>query len=180
LQSIATEILKLRHASDPEIPIYKVCQPLANLCTGRRRSPNVVDYRRPGHTSDQYIRRTLNPAWPPLRTPVIVSKFKIRGTQHGGLKYWSIFDLLGLFLSALGEAPNGATKRTFSCLSRLCMGGGVRKSVARVHLCTSAHGLRGRAQPTDSFSVRQWVGIKQIRLLQALGNTFQPFKRRAI
>ncbi|KAJ9190874.1 hypothetical protein DTO164E3_9136 [Paecilomyces variotii] len=79
----------------------------------RLRSPNGPDYASATLTPNQHIHRTLNPAWPPSRQPVIVSKFKVGGHAHSNLNYWGIFDLLGLFLSTIGGAPTGASKRNF-------------------------------------------------------------------
>jgi hypothetical protein len=43
-----------------------------------------------------------------------ISKFKVSAGHRGdGLEYWVLFDLLGLFLLTVGEAPIGATKRNF-------------------------------------------------------------------
>jgi hypothetical protein len=37
----------------------------------------------------------------------------VRRHLHNGHDYWSPYDLLGLFLSFMGPAPDGATKRNF-------------------------------------------------------------------
>jgi len=79
-------------------------------------------------TPDQHIYRAANPAWipqrpdrprrggrpplPPQPLPTI-SKFGVRRYLHNGRDYWSPYDLLGLFLSFMGPAPNSATKRNF-------------------------------------------------------------------
>jgi hypothetical protein len=68
-----------------------------------------------------------NPAWiprrpdrprrgrPPLppQPPATISKFRVRQHLHNGRHYWSPYDLLGLFMSFMGPAPDGATKRNF-------------------------------------------------------------------
>jgi hypothetical protein len=79
-------------------------------------------------TPDQHIYRAANPAWiprrpdrprrggrPPLQPqpPATMSKFRVRQHLHNGRPYWSPYDLLGLFLSLMGPAPDGATKRNF-------------------------------------------------------------------
>jgi hypothetical protein len=55
----------------------------------------------------------LNPDWPQEKSPPSISKFQVRKYSHYGLDYWSPLDLLGLFLSSIGPAPQGATKRNF-------------------------------------------------------------------
>jgi hypothetical protein len=82
----------------------------------------------PNLTPDQHIYRAANPAWipqrpdrprrrgrPPLppQPPATISKFGVRRYLHDGRDYWSPYDLLGLFLSFMSPAPNGATKRNF-------------------------------------------------------------------
>jgi hypothetical protein len=91
---------------------------------------------------DQHIRRDLNPAWTPPpppqrgrlprprrgrgerggRSPAppqppqplpTMSKFRVRRYVHDGQDYWNPWNLLGLFLSLMGPAPDGATKRSF-------------------------------------------------------------------
>ena len=62
---------------------------------------------------EQHIYRSINPAWESAIPPHQLSKFHVEKYYHGGMGYWSIHDLLGLFLSSLGPAPDGATKRTF-------------------------------------------------------------------
>jgi hypothetical protein len=62
---------------------------------------------------EQHIRRIENPAWPERKEPVQVARFRVERKWHNGLPFWSPIDLLGLFLSSLGPAPAGATKRTF-------------------------------------------------------------------
>lgn len=61
----------------------------------------------------QHIFRRLNPSWDQENPSGRVSKFQILKRTFHGIKYWSCADLLGLFLSSLGLAPNGATKRNF-------------------------------------------------------------------
>ncbi|KAJ5912033.1 uncharacterized protein N7473_001336, partial [Penicillium subrubescens] len=74
--------------------------------------PNGSDFPSPGLEPDQSIRRILNPAWDP-RNPSSVSKFRLNSFWHDGVGYWSLFDILGLFLSSVGIAPNSATTRNF-------------------------------------------------------------------
>jgi hypothetical protein len=79
---------------------------------------NGEDFRAgPNLTPDQHIYRAANPAWipppPPPQPPATVSKFTVGRHLHNGHDYWSPYDLLGLFLSLMGPAPNGATKRNF-------------------------------------------------------------------
>ena len=77
---------------------------------------------------DQHIYRRANPAWipdrpdrprrenrPPLPPQPLatISKFRMRRYLHNNRDYWSPYDLLGLFLSLMGSAPAGATKRNF-------------------------------------------------------------------
>src|SRR5271155_2852432 len=72
-------------------------------------------------TPDQHIYRAANPAWVPPRAPqralrprpATMSKFSVRQHLHNGREYWSPYDLLGLFLSVMGPAPDGATKGNF-------------------------------------------------------------------
>ena len=68
-------------------------------------------------TPDQHIYRAANPAWisppQPSSPPAPMSKFTVRRYLHNGRDYWSPYDLLGLFLSFMGPAPDGATKRNF-------------------------------------------------------------------
>jgi hypothetical protein len=90
--------------------------------------PDGDDFRaRPNLRPDQHIYRTANSRWipprpdrprrgrPPLppQPPATISKFRVRRYLHNGRHYWSPYDLLGLFLSFMGPAPNGATKRNF-------------------------------------------------------------------
>jgi hypothetical protein len=49
----------------------------------------------------------------PPQPPATISKFRVRRRHHNGRDYWSPYDLLWLFLSSMGPAPNGATKRNF-------------------------------------------------------------------
>ena len=77
---------------------------------------------------DQHIYRRANPAWIPRRPdrprrgnrpalppqpPATMSKFRVRRHIHNDRDCWSPYDLLGPFLSFMGPAPNGATKRNF-------------------------------------------------------------------
>jgi hypothetical protein len=95
--------------------------------------PSGTDFRAgPNLTPDQHTYRAANPAWiPPLpppprgrgerselppqppQSPATISKFTVRRHLHNGRDYWSPYDLLGLFLSSIGPAPDGATKRNF-------------------------------------------------------------------
>ena len=104
--------------------------------------PNGEDFRAgPDLTPNQHIYRAANTAWipPPRRgrggrerggggrggrgrgersllppqPPATTSKFAVRRHLRNGHDYWSPYDLLGLFLSLMGPAPNGATKRNF-------------------------------------------------------------------
>src|SRR5207248_8819204 len=50
---------------------------------------------------------------PPPHPPATMSKFTVRRHLHNGRDDWSPYDLLGLFLSFMGPAPGGATKRNF-------------------------------------------------------------------
>jgi len=49
----------------------------------------------------------------PPQPPATMSKFRVRRHFHNGRDYWSPYDLLGLFLSFMSPAPDGATKRNF-------------------------------------------------------------------
>lgn len=60
----------------------------------------------------QHIHRAINPRWSATNR-TRVSKFTLLRYQHDGVAFWSVTDLLGLFLSSLGSAPTGATKRNF-------------------------------------------------------------------
>ncbi|EAW19302.1 uncharacterized protein NFIA_092630 [Aspergillus fischeri NRRL 181] len=73
--------------------------------------PSGPDYLEP--VPEQHIRRIENPAWPERKEPVQVARFKVERKWHSVLSFWSPIDLLGLFLSTLGPAPAGATKRNF-------------------------------------------------------------------
>src|SRR4051794_29392658 len=77
-------------------------------------------------TEEQHIYRVANPAWLPAqpppqrelrprrpRPPATTSKFLVKGHLHNGRNYWSPYDLLWLFLSFIGPAPDDATKRNF-------------------------------------------------------------------
>jgi len=79
-------------------------------------------------TPDQHIYRAANQAWIPQRPdrprrgnrqplppqpPATISKFRVRQHLHNDRGYWSPYDLLGLFLSLIGPAPDRATKRNF-------------------------------------------------------------------
>lgn len=61
---------------------------------------------------DQPIARTLNPEWNPSNTSSS-SKFLLREFVHNGIPYWSLVDIIGLFLSSIGVAPSGAGTRNF-------------------------------------------------------------------
>jgi hypothetical protein len=69
----------------------------------------------PNLTPDQHIYRAANPVWILQRPqpPAAMSKFRVRRHLHNDRDYWSPYDLLGLFLSFMGPAPDGATKRNF-------------------------------------------------------------------
>jgi hypothetical protein len=73
----------------------------------------------PNLTPDQHIYRAANPVWMlqrldrPRQPPATMPKFRVRRRLHNDRDYWSAYDLLGLFLSFIGPAPNGATKRNF-------------------------------------------------------------------
>lgn len=72
-----------------------------------------MQYDVPGLEPPQHISRVINPSWNRPNPSNQVSKFQILKFAFHGIKYWSCADLLGLFLSSLGLAPNGATKRNF-------------------------------------------------------------------
>ena len=67
----------------------------------------------PNLRPDQHINRHANLAWTPPPPPATMSKFSVAGHLHNGRYYWSPYDLLGLFLSYIGPAPDHATKRNF-------------------------------------------------------------------
>ena len=71
------------------------------------------EYDVPGLDPPQHISRVINPSRNQRSSSRRVSKFRILKRTFHGIKYWSCADLLGLFLSSLGLAPNGATKRNF-------------------------------------------------------------------
>jgi hypothetical protein len=91
--------------------------------------PNGADFcGRVNLRPDQHIYRRANPSWvpdrpdrprrgnrPPLPPQPLatISKFRVRRYLHNNCEYWSPYDLLGLFLSLMGSAPAGATKRNF-------------------------------------------------------------------
>ena len=76
--------------------------------------PNGPDFRAgPNLRPDQHINRDANLAWTPPPPPATMSKFSVAGHLHNGRYYWSPYDLLGLFLSYIGPAPDHATKRNF-------------------------------------------------------------------
>jgi hypothetical protein len=76
---------------------------------------NGADFRAgPNLRPDQHIYRAANRVWRPPRPPqppATVSKFTVRQHLHDDRGYWSPYDLLGLFLSFIGPAPERATKR---------------------------------------------------------------------
>jgi hypothetical protein len=74
--------------------------------------PNGSDFASPGLEPCQSIKRTLNPNWDP-RNPSSASKFLLNPFWHDSVRYWSLFDILGLFLSVVGVAPSSATTRNF-------------------------------------------------------------------
>ena len=75
--------------------------------------PDGSEFRGDGLNPWQHIYRIVNPAWLPARILVIISKFRVQNYIHDNVPYWSPYDLLGCFLSSIGEAPYGATKRNF-------------------------------------------------------------------
>jgi hypothetical protein len=79
-----------------------------------RSAPAGTEYRpsQPSLDPPQHILRILNPRWD-SQHPRRVSKFKLRKYHHDRIPYWSPVDLLGLFISTPGTAPQGATKRNF-------------------------------------------------------------------
>ncbi|OGM48397.1 hypothetical protein ABOM_003405 [Aspergillus bombycis] len=72
----------------------------------RLRCPDGQDYLAPA--PPQSIDRQLHPRWPRG-----IARFQLRRSTYDGVEYWALPDLLGLFLSSLGPAPMGATKRNF-------------------------------------------------------------------
>ncbi|KAE8327874.1 hypothetical protein BDV39DRAFT_204590 [Aspergillus sergii] len=60
----------------------------------------------------QHIHRAINPRWSSV-PPARVSRFRLLRHRHNDVDFWSATDLLGLFLSSIGRAPLGATKRSF-------------------------------------------------------------------
>ncbi|QKX64042.1 uncharacterized protein TRUGW13939_11215 [Talaromyces rugulosus] len=87
-----------------------------------------IDYNNNALTPDQHIRRRINPDW--REGNQTISKFyvdhldqAVRGSrqasepsarrQRNTTKYWSPYDLLGLFLSRLGHAQSGADENNF-------------------------------------------------------------------
>ena len=91
--------------------------------------PNGADFcGRVNLMPDQHIYRRADPSWTPQRQgrprrgnrpplppqpQATISKFRVRRYLHNNRDYWSPYDLLGLFLSLMGSAPAGATKRNF-------------------------------------------------------------------
>ncbi|EQK97925.1 hypothetical protein OCS_06362 [Ophiocordyceps sinensis CO18] len=77
----------------------------------------------PAITPNQHIHRSKNKAW--RKILATQSKLLVDGTwRHNGLRkdqgslaptlsWWSSCDLLGLLLSAMGPAPDGATEKNF-------------------------------------------------------------------
>ncbi|KNG91078.1 hypothetical protein ANOM_000744 [Aspergillus nomiae NRRL 13137] len=72
----------------------------------RLRCPDGQDYLAPA--PPQNIDRQVHPRWPRG-----IARFQLRRSTYDGVEYWALPDLLGLFLSSLGPAPIGATKRNF-------------------------------------------------------------------
>ncbi|PLB55679.1 hypothetical protein P170DRAFT_461495 [Aspergillus steynii IBT 23096] len=72
----------------------------------------------------------------------ISSSLQLVKTEYNGINYWALPDLLGLFLSNLGRAPQGATKRNFylpltAVFGRWCVKLlSSRKNSPRVYQCT--------------------------------------------
>ncbi|RAQ57551.1 hypothetical protein COH20_003245 [Aspergillus flavus] len=75
-----------------------------DICT--LRTPDGPDYLTP--PPPQNIYRAGSSNWPHS-----ISSIELRASVYDGLPYWALPDLLGLFLSKLGRAPVGATKRNF-------------------------------------------------------------------
>ncbi|QMW36456.1 hypothetical protein G4B84_011985 [Aspergillus flavus NRRL3357] len=75
-----------------------------DICT--LRTPDGPDYLTP--PPPQNIYRAGSSNWPHS-----ISSIELRTSVYDGLPYWALPDLLGLFLSKLGRAPVGATKRNF-------------------------------------------------------------------
>lgn len=76
------------------------------------------DYIAPELKPDQHIFREKNKEWPPPPGQPAppwdkACELKVRGHYHNNRLYSSPYDLLGLFLSTLGPAPDGATKANF-------------------------------------------------------------------
>jgi hypothetical protein len=83
------------------------------LLTSKWSSPDGASFRAQGLDPDQSIFRTLNPAWETAKPPYNISKFSLRPQHYENVPYWGLYDLLGLFLSLIGPAPVGATKKNF-------------------------------------------------------------------
>ncbi|PYI23729.1 hypothetical protein BO99DRAFT_418914 [Aspergillus violaceofuscus CBS 115571] len=77
------------------------------------RQSNGAHFLDPNLQPRQHVLRAMHPDWPPQGIPPRISKFVLMKSEHGEVAYWSLPDLLGFFLSQMGPAPLGATKRNF-------------------------------------------------------------------
>lgn len=68
--------------------------------------PNGPDYLNP--PPPQSIARAVNDD-----QRCTIASLRVLKYEYGGIKYWALPDLLGLFMSSLGHAPTGATRRNF-------------------------------------------------------------------
>ncbi|KAJ5100721.1 hypothetical protein N7456_006773 [Penicillium angulare] len=74
--------------------------------------PTGKQFVAPGLTPDQTIKRRANPMWDP-NSPSKTSKFLLCPFLHKDIPFYGLFDILGLFLSSIGNAPRRATAQNF-------------------------------------------------------------------
>ncbi|OQE28991.1 hypothetical protein PENFLA_c004G05416 [Penicillium flavigenum] len=92
-----SELLSLKAMVDE---IHTLCPP-----DGATSSDPVIE-------PVQSTKRALNPIWQ-RNAPSQGSKFLLQTLVHNGVPLSGIYDILGLFLSSMGAAPNRATTRNF-------------------------------------------------------------------
>ncbi|KAJ6188289.1 hypothetical protein N7519_003197 [Penicillium mononematosum] len=74
--------------------------------------PDGATFSDPVMEPAQSTKRALNPIWQ-RNAPSQRSKFLLQTLVHNKVPFSGIYDILGLFLSSIGAAPNRATSRNF-------------------------------------------------------------------
>ncbi|PYH86046.1 hypothetical protein BO82DRAFT_370985 [Aspergillus uvarum CBS 121591] len=112
------------------------------------RQPNGPSYLVP--PPPQSIDRRANPRWPHS-----ISELRLNKSTCHGVDYWALPDCLGLFLSSLGRAPAGASKRNFY----LPLLSGEIRQKPRVYQCTwTPAGEFHLGASRGGWSVRRGIG----------------------